>query len=200
MTYNQLSPIVIDNFIPNLYLQDLQSHFLSEHCEWYFNGKLTGDQSEELLSSYGFYTLLCWNRNFNQNYISTLSKGLIFSVQQKVEDLVQNQLCIVRARVDMTVFNPSNYRHELHTDFPCEHVAAIFYINSSDGNTMIFDRSGLELIAEIEPVENRLVIFDGLMTHTGHSPSKNKSRVLMNLNFMDTKTIYKLEKDYGPMG
>ena len=36
---------------------------------------------------------------------------------------------------------------------------------------------------EIEPVSNRLLIFDGLFIHTGCTPSKNNRRILINSNF-----------------
>ena len=32
--------------------------------------------------------------------------------------------------------------------------------------------------------ENRLLIFDGNLPHTGHSPSKNKFRILINMNLL----------------
>ena len=92
----------------------------------------------------------------------------------------------------MTLYNPEKYRHELHTDYSYEHTSAIFYLNSSDGNTLLFDREGTNLLTEVEPIENRLLIFDGLLQHTGHSPSMHKSRVLINMNFMTPELIDEL--------
>lgn len=192
---------VIDNLIPKPYLKDLQSYFLSnENCEWFFNTNLTSNESSESLGSFGFNMRLHWNGHFISNFVGTFVRGLVFTAQEKVEDFVQKPQQIVRARVDMTVYNPDNYCHELHTDFSYEHMTAIFYMNTSDGNTLLFDRDGKELIQEVEPVENRLVIFDGLMQHTGHSPSKHKSRVLINMNFMTPELVNELNRKYGNHG
>lgn len=191
---------IIDNLIPKLYLQHLQSHFLGENCEWFFNDNLTDDLSYEVLGSFGFNMRLHWNGYFVSNFVGTLIRSLVFSAQEKVEVFTQNPQQIVRARADMTMYNPNHHRHELHTDFPQEHTTAIFYMNTSDGNTLLFDRNGKKLIQEIEPIENRLVIFDGLMQHTGHSPAKHKSRVLINMNFMTPELVQELNQKYGYHG
>jgi hypothetical protein len=191
---------IVDNLLPKRYLEDLQSYFLSENCEWFFNDNLTDDNSYDSLGSFGFNMRLHWNGYFVSNYVGTLARALVFTVQEEVEKHLERNQRIVRARADMTMYNPTNYRHELHTDFPQEHTTAIFYMNTSDGNTLLFDRKGDKLIQEVEPVENRLVIFDGLMQHTGHSPSKHKSRILINMNFMNPELVDELNRIHGNNG
>jgi len=190
---------VIDNLISKPYLKDLQSYFLSGISEWYFSDNLT-TKEQGGLDSYGFNMRLHWNGQFVSNFVGTSIRSLVFTAQEHVENYINRPQQIVRVRADMTVYNSNQYRHELHTDFPEEHMTAIFYMNTSDGNTLLFDRDGKKLIQEIEPVENRLVIFDGLMWHTGHSPSKHKSRVLINMNFMNPQLVEELNKQYGHHG
>jgi len=174
---------IIDNLLTPSYLKDLQNHFLSQNCEWYFNDNLTGDESYENLGSFGFVIKLHWDGYFVGSQTSILIKALTFTALDEVEKILQCPQQIIRVRADMTLYNPLNYRHEVHTDFEDEHTTAIFYLNTSDGNTVIFDREGKKLLKEVEPIENRLVIFDGLLQHTGHSPSTHKSRALINMNF-----------------
>ena len=188
---------IIDNFLAKYYLQHLQDNFLGDNSSWSFNDSLTGDDSLKVLGSFGFGIKLHWNGYFTGSYESTLVRGLVFSTQEKVEEVFGESLEIIRARADMTVFNPLNHRHELHTDFQYEHMTAIFYLNNSDGNTILFDRDGKNILAEVEPVENRLLIFDGLLQHTGHSPSNHKSRVLINMNFMTPKLVQELNQMHG---
>jgi len=188
---------VIDNLLPRRCLEDLQSHFLSENCEWFYNDNLTHDDSYDSLGSFGFNMRIHWNGNFIGNYSSTLLRSLVFTSQGEVERHLDREQRIVRVRADMTLYNSNNHRHELHTDFSHEHTTAIFYMNTSDGNTLLFDRDGDKLLQEVEPIENRLVIFDGLLQHTGHSPSKHKSRVLINMNFMDPQLVDELNRRHG---
>ena len=81
------------------------------------------------------------------------------------------------------------------------HIATIFYLNDSDGNTVIFNQkfeespetmraasiqineSTLTVQKEIEPKANRLLIFDGHYIHTGHVPAHHNNRVILNSNF-----------------
>jgi hypothetical protein len=144
------------------------------------------------MGSFGFVIRLHWNQSFVDNFAGNLSKQLIITSQNKVTEITKISHIVVRARADMTLYNPEKYRHELHTDYSYEHTTAIFYLNSSDGNTLLFDREGTNLLTEVEPIENRLLIFDGLLQHTGHSPSMHKSRVLINMNFMTPELINEL--------
>ena len=72
------------------------------------------------------------------------------------------------------------------------HATSIFYVNDSDGNTVIYNQKWnpeqginqeLTVMEEIEPVGNRLICFDGLHIHTGHNPMKHSNRILINTNF-----------------
>ena len=92
----------------------------------------------------------------------------------------------------MTVYTPGGRMCDNHVDNPFPHIATIFYLNDSDGNTVIYNEkfekegdtdSELTIQREIEPKENRLVVFDGLYIHTGHVPTKHNNRVILNSNF-----------------
>lgn len=183
---------IIDNFLTKSYLKDLQNYFLSQRCEWNFNDNLTGDDSYAILGSFGFTIPLHWNQMFSNSYAGSLTRVLVLTAADKVEEITNIPHIAVRARADMTVFNSLNHRHEMHTDYPQEHMTAIFYLNTSDGNTLLYDRDGKELLTEVEPIENRLLVFDGLLQHTGHSPSKHKSRVILNMNFMTPTLVEEL--------
>lgn len=187
---------IIDNLLTESYLRDLQNYFLSQRGEWNYNDNLTGDESYAVLGSFGLTMRLHWNQTFVDSYAATLSKALIFTALDKVIEITNIPHLVVRARADMTLYNPLNHRHELHTDYPYEHTTAIFYLNTSDGNTLLYDREGKELLTEVEPIENRLLVFDGLLQHTGHSPSNHKSRTLLNINFMSPTLVDELNNRY----
>lgn len=181
---------ILDNLLPKYYLKDLQDYFISSNSEWYFNDNITNDDSFSKLGSFGFtLRLFSVGTGYINSFPGILTRALTFTVQEKIEKFSGEYHSLVRARGDMTLYNPENHRHELHTDMDDKNITAIFYVNTSDGNTLLYDREGKNLLKEIEPVENRLLIFDGNLLHTGHSPSKHKCRVLINMNFMNQKTI-----------
>lgn len=184
---------VFDNFLPKYYFKDLQEHFVtSKHsdCQWFYGDNISGDEFNADLESFGF-SISLFDIQTGPVYNSSgfISRVLPLIAQEKVEDLTGQEHLLVRTRAVMTVYCPESYQHERHVDMEEENITCIFYLNTSDGNTSIYDRNGTTLLKEIEPIENRLVVFDGKYLHAGHSPSKNKNRVLINMNFVTPQTM-----------
>jgi hypothetical protein len=86
------------------------------------------------------------------------------------------------------------YLHNPHIDYPYDNITTIFYLNDSDGDTVLFDEYGkdvntiysqstLKEVHRVTPKANRLLIYEGNRLHTGNSPTKNKRHVLLNSNF-----------------
>ena len=65
----------------------------------------------------------------------------------------------------------------------CIRDSCIYYVNESDGNTLLKDPVEGHGFMQVEPKANRLLVFDGSIEHTGHSPSEHKQRILINANF-----------------
>ena len=88
----------------------------------------------------------------------------------------------------MTVYNPDVVMHGPHVDYKDKmHYSSVYYLNDSDGPTVIFNEklgeNSLTIKESIEPKPNRLLLFDGSYLHTGYSPSRHNSRVLINSNY-----------------
>ena len=64
-----------------------------------------------------------------------------------------------------------------HIDFPIESETAILYINTNNGYTEFEDGT------QVKSVENRVVIFNSNMLHTGRNCTDENVRVLINLNY-----------------
>jgi hypothetical protein len=176
-----------ENLIPKKYLQELQECF-NYHCEWHFSHNTTYGPSEShldegKLGSLGFTMMFFEQERWVPSVPATLVRPLISYIHEKVEEECGEPVSLFRARADMTLYNPENHRHEVHTDFKFPHITAIFYLINSDGNTLLMDKDG-NVEEEFEPVENRLITFEGETPHTGHSPSKHKNRILFNVNFV----------------
>ena len=78
-----------------------------------------------------------------------------------------------------------------HCDYPKmpQFLTAVYYINDSDGDTVIFNepyghRGGLTEKVRITPKQGRLVVFDGKLMHAGNYPTTNNPRFILNINFV----------------
>ncbi len=97
---------------------------------------------------------------------------------------------VFRIRVIMNTITDQPYLNGAHVDFTWPHKTALLYINDADGDTVIYNErweSGvpetLTVAQDIQPVANRLVLFDGLRLHTGTTPTKTARRVVLNINY-----------------
>ena len=97
----------------------------------------------------------------------------------------------------MTTYVGKEFIHDPHIDFDFPHIASIYYVNDSDGDTIFYnqktydtnqiDNLDLQEYKRVTPKANRLVIFEGDIVHTGSSPVNSKKRILINSNFLTTK-------------
>lgn len=94
-------------------------------------------------------------------------------------------------------YNPMDL---LHYDRINDHIAAVYYINDSTGNTFIYDNiegndvqnfksnfnkinpASYILLKSVSPKMGRCVAFDGRLAHYGDYP-KSESRYIINFNF-----------------
>jgi len=70
-----------------------------------------------------------------------------------------------------------------HHDQSSPHLVCLYYINDSDGDTILFEDDKKTEIQRVSPKKGRLVCFDGSIPHCG-STSKTNTRATLNFNFL----------------
>ena len=141
---------VYDNFLPQPYFDSLRDLLTSPNFAWNFFPNITAMKELSDDNSYGFsFTIFNSIQKYSiqETKESWITLPALFSIQEKVKCKT-----IVRARYDLTTYNPSNYRHPYHIDMNHHSfVSAILYMNESDGNTLIYDK---KVVNAHEKVEN----------------------------------------------
>lgn len=115
---------------------------------------------------------------------------------------------LLRVRYIMNTIADKPYMNGAHVDSEGEHRVGLFYLNNSDGATIIYNEKfdpSLRLLsdqylkqhipkltveAEIQPVANKLLIFDGLQYHTGTVPVKTARRIAINIDYLTPDMKY----------
>ena len=69
----------------------------------------------------------------------------------------------------------------VHIDNEQPHISMIYYINDSDGDTVFF-RNDKE-IQRVQPLKNRLVVFEGPLRHCSNHPKNHEHRFVLNTVF-----------------
>jgi hypothetical protein len=84
----------------------------------------------------------------------------------------------------------------IHTDTEIPHKTLVYYINDSDGDTIIMNEKfqpshnvpgcdiNTTIATRVTPMQGRIACFDGLRYHAPSNPINSKSRYLLNINFV----------------
>ncbi len=189
--------IVLDNFLPKSYEDEIEKHFSSVEFPWYYTSGVSYSWEENakfiandnnIKDVDGFVNRLIIENTKISGY-GDLVKPLMYFVEDKFNMKVNH---IIRARAVMIYKNPTfgEFYNVPHVDDMNEHMTLIYYVNDSDGDTVIFkerydkeiDYSKKTIERRVEPRKGRAVLFNGLRYHTGSVPKYN-NRMLINFNF-----------------
>ena len=109
----------------------------------------------------------------------------------KLKELLRIRFGLLHRDVKQIINTP-------HVDRPTEpHFVGLYYLNDTDGATKIWKQKlkdwseetntpsldDCELLHEIEPKANRMVIFDGSHFHSSVTPTKTQLRYVINYNY-----------------
>ena len=184
---------VIDDFVSPSYLKALNKAVDPHRTQWHFQGSQSAIKyNKDNLEDFGFAISLCSEKQpdvFSNTPLSAFISPLAYQMQDYIE-----ASSIIRCRLDLTLFHRPKYRHLPHIDIHDsyripKYVAAIIYINDTDGDTVIYDHkqewaesypTNMKIKKTITPKPGRLLLFDGSYVHTGHSPSEHQTRILLN--------------------
>jgi len=201
MLFDDLPYKVIDNFLPEWKWRMINDLLSGPYFPWHYQSNLTHMDKPSEVGNFGFNHWVVRIDEDVSDYTPPQDnrwevRDVILPVCLSVQEVIGTDYLISKTRCDLTVYNPSFHIHEPHVDFPDrKHIAAVYYVNNSDGNTVLydqqvdfngssFDKNSLTKMVEIEPVANRILIFDGSYIHTGHSPSKHNNRILINSDYV----------------
>ena len=190
-----MKPIVIENAVPQLLFERFQYQLMSFETEWhYMNSTSYRNTSNTNDESFTHTALFDGVKSSDLLYLyeSVLLCGLSkANIQPR---------SLIRLRCGMFMKNDQNYVHPPHIDYDFPHMVAVYYLNETDGDTIIYkekfqnesmnalDYYEMKLEGKVTedirvtPKPNTMVIFDGLTYHSSSSPTKDR-RVVANFNF-----------------
>ena len=190
---------VIDNLIDTTSLNILQNYFVKEQ------DKLNWCYFEDVVKNESRIT-----KTFaNPTHINTkIGDGFVISITDEYSIIDKNILLIIdtiklniqsninrkflyelRTKVNLNkpqIFLEQYIEKSIHTDTTVPHTSFIFYINTNNGCTLLYDSNGKRVIKKIDCIENRVLIFDGLIPHVG-IPSTNNDKCVINCNVIEKK-------------
>tara|TARA_Y100001963_G_C6736136_1_gene426507 strand:+ start:612 stop:1244 length:633 start_codon:yes stop_codon:yes gene_type:complete len=180
---------VVDNFLEEYHIDFLLSEIEHPSYLWRYVRNISNGADDDTPWCHGFESrLFDVDHNLTFSSTSKIFCPIFLKIYQGFGLPPSN---LMKARLDMTVRSPERTIHLPHTDYEYKgnipHYAGILYMNDSDGDTVIYneiERSDNYSIQKIiSPKKNRLVLFNGIYYHTGHSPSHHNNRILLNFDY-----------------
>jgi hypothetical protein len=189
--------IEIENLLPNSYCDEIQRTLFGWDFPWGYNSTLSYgdiidskfiDNDSKIKDTDGFVHTFFWGGKKISPY-ADLVIPLVWFMEQQTNIEIQE---IFRIRAVFVNKNETfgNFYNVPHIDDKHDHKSMIYYVNDSDGDTILFkERFSGDLDfnkkteeRRISPKKNKAVVFDGLRYHAGSVPRVNH-RVLININF-----------------
>lgn len=160
---------IYDNFLSDSDFLEIKNSLMSESFPWYFSNEKT--HGIDNVYNYQFYHIFYQNYSINSSLFNILDPLII-----KI-----NPLSIIKIKANLTPNFDKFINYGFHNDLEEQCITAVYYINSNNGKTLF--ESG----ESIDSVENRLLLFNSKIKHAGTSCTDEKTRVLLNLNFIERK-------------
>lgn len=173
---------IIDNFLDKDDFIKVQSLMLSDKFTWNYS---IVDVRSSAIDDYHFSHVFHPEDNFFELTFPFIDKIKEYSTIKK----------IIKVKANLQPRTNDNIIQSFHTDFPIDwkNKTAVFYLNTCNGYTYFreetseVDTNGFPLYnyKKVESVENRFVMFDGHLEHTGVTCTDEPSRFVINFNWYD---------------
>lgn len=190
--------IILDDVIPK-YKQDFfEDLFTSQKLAWLFFKDIALPASEIKRLNITKLTpgIACYIKQDNPKFVN---ENLLKEVK-----LIPEEACKKIGKVCKDIYNARSFMHfpiaselrkeydNIHVDINYEHLVCLYYVNDSDGDTYLFDKTKkelpyltkdtkLEVLQKVSPKKGRVVLFNGNRYHSSSGPTKD-IRCIINFN------------------
>ena len=173
--YDNLIPFEISNSIENLLLYENKISY-----KYLFN--ITNSDDFTNLNPGFNYTFLADDNehNYKGKYYYFLTQVLfIFSKKLNID---VNRIIRGRTFLHLPINGIGLLKNQVHVDTHEPHRVCLYYVNDSDGDTILFKDDKTTEIKRITPKKGRIVFFDGSIPHCSSNP-KQTHRSILNFDF-----------------
>jgi len=158
---------VFDNVLNKEDFELLQYNMITTDILPWFLANVVADLNE--VGHHYYFTHMFYNNYKVQSpFMDKLLTPLIHKIDPKA---------LIRIKGNLYPSTQTVEEHRNHSDYAYDHKGALFFVNSNNGYTTMYDGT------RIESKENRLLLFDPSKPHRSSTCSDTKYRVTINFNY-----------------
>jgi hypothetical protein len=200
--YETFDPIVIDDFIPSWYQDYFET--MMKSTQLYYSDN-TNHARDSHIPIYGSDSQLTVAKHSGGLASMTFRDGVVHDEKTqssinpmlfRLKDVI-GSFDLLRCRVAMNLSDGIGGIHQQHIDSAIPHTVLLYYINDSDGDTILYKEranpltylsgdypDSFNIDVRVTPKKGRAVIFDGLQFHSVSSPKDALKRQIININVL----------------
>ena len=175
---------IFDNIYPNTFLDKVENILLKSENLFPYNylqnvtSEFTGKPNPGFV-----HWFLRDSKQIESNFLPIPLKILYdFSFSQNI---FIEQIFNIRSFLETPSTNPGPDLPP-HIDYPQKHFTLLYYVNDSEGDTILFKDDYKTEIKRVSPKKGRVIFFDGSIPHCG-TRNSNVARSVINFNFIGSK-------------
>ena len=168
----------IDNIISKSHQDKLLDIVTDDSFDWHYLEDVTHEIADETRNNTpGFINLLV-----NDNGKQRSGKEHMFTapLDEYLHRTNQKIVALHRMRLGFLLNNSTYDHNNKHVDYTFPHKVALYYLNDSDGDTVLWDN---EAVTRVTPRKGRLCVFDGAIPHASSCPKEYSTRIVLTYNF-----------------
>ena len=120
----------------------------------------------------------------NDNSAFIFLTNVILSKLRDHLNLMDLTFNMIRSKCNLYTRQTSENPHFPHRDLDVKHVVLLYYVNDSDGDTIIYSNKEhpFQIKFNVESKKGRCLLFDGRYYHSSINPTINSKRININFN------------------
>ena len=166
-----MKPVVIDNFLDEQSFRNLQNVILGNDFTWFYINSI--DYSDEEGDKFQFFHAFFKEAIGVNSHQCGILSNILNKIKPKDIFRIKANLLTRTSKIEVNTF---------HSDIVdlgiLPWTTSILYINTNNGMTTLEDG------AKIDSVENRALLFDGLIKHCSSTCTNSRSRLVVNVNYI----------------
>lgn len=180
--------IILDDVIPQGYQDAIEELIFKKNYPWWYQADSSyGDAPNGKPKYPSFNHSLLQDGNILNSEFSFFQPIAWFACE-RINFKIQNFL-YVKSCLQVPLIMEDDRSNNPHVDYTGKHLVCLYYVNDSDGDTLIYNKLGdfdgdktqLEIKYRISPKKGRVVLFNGSLLHNSTTP-KNGPRCIINFD------------------
>jgi len=176
----------IENLLSRQHYTFVRSKLDTPGVAWYY-AETTANDFDTKQAFHSSFSHLVFKKD--RGVISELFDSLFPILLSALDRQQKNLKELLRIRVGLITRAPHEIIHAPHKDDTIPHTTGLYYLNDTDGDTIIYNEeapsSNYTIKERLTPKENTWHSFNGAHYHSSSAPTQQEKRITITYNFIE---------------